>query len=275
MSEDAAAPTETGDDLEVIARDPLAMPKPVLDFLARDGWGKHHLEWHTVRQWDRIGKEGQDWAKGQGWARADIQEGQKGNGLEFLAMHRVMISLLVERFPKNKDLWVGWTTPPTDPLDSADPLPHGKTDAFDPIKAKALDKLTNDLDSFADDDALGLYIETTLRPTAQKPDGRATDKTAGVHNYLHVRWMDPDSKIDIGDPSVNLQNKRFWRIHGWLESRWTEYRKIKNRSDDDPKYQAAISKARAMLAGGGIKAPPGPYQPPPRSLTKFFENDEP
>ena len=33
------------------------------------------------------------WAQKQGWTRADIQEGEKGNGLEFLAMHRAMMNL--------------------------------------------------------------------------------------------------------------------------------------------------------------------------------------
>ncbi|MBC7051894.1 hypothetical protein G6O46_23050, partial [Salmonella enterica subsp. enterica serovar Enteritidis] len=113
--------------------------------------------------------------------------------------------------------------------------PATDTATFDANKAAAIDKLQNHLADFTSDDELGLFLETTLRPTARDPNARASDKSAGLHNYLHYRFQDANSKIDIGDPSVNLQNKRFWRLHGWIESRWTEFRKIKNLSEDDPK----------------------------------------
>lgn len=276
-SSDGQAPVGSDDDMEVIAADPLAMPQPILGFLKTNNWGKHHLEWHTVRQWDLLGPSDQAWAKRQRWARADIQEGAKGNGLEFLAMHRTMIRMLTTKFPESKDLFDGWKTPPTDPNDSADPLPNGGTAAFDADKAKGIEKLQNHLDDFASDDDLGLFIETSMRPTAQDPKARCADRSAGVHNYLHNRWMDENSKIDIGDPSVNLQNKRFWRIHGWIESRWTTFRTMKHLTEDDPAYQAAMKKAELML-GTGLKGIPGDGsndEPPPKSLRKFFEHQDP
>ncbi|HEY8079764.1 MAG TPA: hypothetical protein VIF62_36790, partial [Labilithrix sp.] len=114
-------PTGNDDDMEVIAADPLAMPKPVLTFLRDNGWGNHHLEWHTVRNWDRLGPSDQSWAKKQGWARADVQEGATSNGLEFLAMHRVMIRTLIAKNPSSADLFNGWTSPPTSCSDKNDP----------------------------------------------------------------------------------------------------------------------------------------------------------
>ncbi|HEY8073704.1 MAG TPA: hypothetical protein VIF62_06340, partial [Labilithrix sp.] len=127
-----------------------------------------------------------------------------------------------------------------------------------------------------DDDDFGLFLETSLRPTKQDPNGRATDKGAGIHNYIHNRYSDPNSKIDIGDPSVNLQNKRFWRLHGWIESRWTAFRTLKKLSDNDPQYQAALMRADTMLNHSAKGLPGGTYgatEPPPSSLTKFFENN--
>lgn len=268
---------DTGsDDEELIARDPNAMPKPILTFLKSEAWGDHHLEWHTVRQWDRLGPDDQAWAKGQHWSRADLQEGQKGNGLEFLAMHRVMIRKLVDKFPANKELFNGFDVPPTECSDKADPCGPESQGPFDAKKREAIDKLQNHLADFKSDDDLGLYIETSLRPTARDPQARSTDKSAGIHNYLHVRFMDPNSKIDVGDPSVNLQNRHFWRIHGWLENRWTEFRKIKKLSDSDPAYLAAIKKGEDMFTTR-MKGPitGAPRTPPPDSLRKFFENDEP
>jgi len=264
----------SGDDQDITA-DPLAMPKPVLDFLKTNSWGQHHLEWHTVRQWDLLGKNDQAYAKRQGWARADVQEGAKGNGLEFLAMHRVMIRTLTGKYSANADLFHGWDKPPTDCNDKNDPCTEHAD--FDADRLKAIDKLQNHLADFKDDDELGLYLETSSRPTSKDPNARATDKSAGLHNYMHNRFADEHSKIDIGDPSVNLQNKRFWRLHGWIEERWTEFRKLKGLDENDPAYAAAIQKAEDMLATklagalGGARDVP---EPPPSSLTKFFEQDD-
>jgi hypothetical protein len=257
---------------EVIAADPLSMPKPLLTFLRTEGWGSHHLEWHTVRQWDRLSAADQAYARRQGWARADLMEGAKGNGLEFLAMHRVMIRKLTAKFPANADLFAGWEKPPTVNADKNDPSTD--TAAFDANKAAAIDKLQNHLADFKSDDELGLYIESTLRPTAADPNARAADKSAGLHNYLHYRFQDGSSKIDLGDPSVNLQNKRFWRLHGWIESRWTAFRTLKHLSEDDPKYRAALKKGEDMFVvkpRGPIGK--GPPEAPPESLRKFFTKD--
>jgi hypothetical protein len=186
------------------------MARPLVTFLRTQDWGTHPLEWHTVRQWDRLSPSDQPYAKRQHWARADMMEGAKGNGLEFLAIHRSMIRLLTARFPKNGDLFAGWTAPPTVNGDANDPSTDSA--AFDPSRSLALDKLQNHLADFETNDELGLYIETTLRPTMSDPNARAADKSAGLHNYLHYRFQDGHSKIDMGDPSVNLQNKRFWRV---------------------------------------------------------------
>jgi hypothetical protein len=251
------------------------MPKPILDFLSAQGWGNHHLEWHTVRQWDLLSASDQSWAKGQHWSRADMQEGQKGNGLEFLAMHRVMIRLLTTKFPTDIALFQGFDQPPTECSDKTDPCgPGSQGQDFDADKASAIDKIQNHIADFASDDDFGLYLETSLRPTSTDPNARADDKSAGIHNYLHNRFMDPKSKIDVGDPSVNLQNKHFWHIHGWIENRWTEYRKLKGLTESDPAYQAALKKGEDMFAlkASGALGGPAP-DPVPPSLAKWFENN--
>ena len=273
-ADDVSSPDPQGDAQdEVIAADPLAMPKPLVTFLRTQDWGTHHLEWHTVRQWDRLSASDQAYAKRQGWARADIMEGAKGNGLEFLAMHRAMIRLLTSKFPEDASLFSGWTAPPTNNADKNDPATD--TAAFDPAKLPALDKVQNHLADFKTDDELGLYIETSLRPTMADPNARAADKSAGIHNYLHFRFQDGNSKIDMGDPSVNLQNKRFWRLHGWIESRWTAFRTLKHLTENDPTYQAALKKGEDMFAMklGGPMGGKGLSEPPPESLRKFFAKD--
>src|ERR1700733_6328812 len=160
------------DDEDVVSADPLAMPKPMLTFLKSNDWGSHHLEWHTSRQWDLLQPSDQAWAKKQGWSRASIQEGATGNGLEFLAMHRVMIRTLTDKFPSDKALFDGWDAPPTNPDDPQDKVPSGAVKTFDLDKEKAIDKLANHLDDFDSDDDIGLYIETSLRPTSSDPSAR-------------------------------------------------------------------------------------------------------
>lgn len=117
--------------------DPV-LPTPIRNWMRARNWGIHHLEWHTVRQWDRLAPGEQRAAERQGWRRYPIQEGQDGNGLEFLVMHRAMIELLRETFPADAGLFVGWTVPPTDPADPNDPLPNGATTPFDPNKAAGI-----------------------------------------------------------------------------------------------------------------------------------------
>ena len=40
----------------------------------------------------------------------------------------------------------------------------------------------------------------------------------------------------------------FWRIHGWIDARWTAYRKAKGLDDaTDPTYLAALQDAQQWL----------------------------
>jgi hypothetical protein len=223
------------------------MPKSILDYEAANAWGNHHVEWHVERRWDLLSSSDLSWAKSQKFTRATTQEGQKGNGLEFLAMHRVMMDMLIGKFPKYKYLFNGWETPPTNPRDKSNPLPHNGNDAFDDNMLNAISQLETKLDSFQSDDDLGLYVETALRPTASNPSAHSSDLSTGIHNYLHNRFADSSNPVDIGDPSVNLGNQLFWRLHGWIDARWTAYREAKGFSNDDPAYQAALEDAMTHM----------------------------
>ena len=221
----------------------LKMPADIVAWERSQGWPDHHIEWHTERRWDLMAADDVKWATDQGWSRSPVQEGQATNGLAFLAMHRVMISTLEQNFPTRAALFAGWTTPPTNPKDSQSPLPNNATTRFDAQMKKAIDKIQNHIDEFESDDDFGLYLETNLRPVAGTPDTRSDDPTAGLHNYMHVRFQDPKSPIDVGDPTKNLYNQIFWRLHGWIDARWTAFRKVKGLKDSDPTYQAALTEA--------------------------------
>jgi hypothetical protein len=255
-----------------VVNDPMAMPSDVIAFEDARGWGTHHLEWHTERQWDLLDKSDLAWAKKQGWKRADIQEGAPGNGFDFLVMHRAMIGILLQQFPNDANLFAGWTSPPTDPSDPNNP---GASGAFDPNMVKAIDTLMNHLDQFATEDDFGRFLETSLRPVKGSPKAKSSDPTTGIHNYLHNRFSNGNSPVDLGDPSKNLGNQLFWRLHGWIDSRWTAYRQLKNLSDSDPAYLAALQNATNMFSSMKMGGPlgGGDDSGAPDSLTKFFEQE--
>jgi hypothetical protein len=262
-----------GSSAAAASTDPLEMPAAIVSYEVAGKWGTHHLEWHTERQWDLLDKSDLAWAQKQGWKRADIQEGAPGNGFEFLVMHRAMLTILRGKFPSNVDLFSGWTAPPTSAT-KADPLPSG-TAAFDPEMLKALDTIANHIDTFTTDDAFGLYVETNLRPVAGNPQATSTDPTVGLHNFIHNRFSDPSSPIDMGDPSKNLANKIFWQLHGWIDARWSAVRAENNLSDSDPAFQAALKNAEDMYTEGmNMGLTEGATDDaPPSSLTQFFEQE--
>jgi hypothetical protein len=237
-------------------------------------WGTHHLMWHTVRRWDLLDPESLDYAIKHGWSRAQFQEGVAGNGLEFLAMHRVMLQRLLAAFPhETKKMIRAWRSPPTDPLDPENPLPDGQVTPFDPDLIRGIHALHECIHRYehcrVTDDELGLFVETRLMPTPDDPAHRTSDLRRGIHNYLHNRWADPASPIDLGDPMVNLENILFWRLHGWIDRIWTEFRDAAGEDDaTDAVYQAALKNAEMEM---DMIEPTATVLPP--ELAQFFEWD--
>jgi hypothetical protein len=237
--------------------DPL-MPDEIVTFMVSRDWGSHHLHWHVVRIWDLLTDADRQWAESQGWSRYLVQEGEEGNGLQFLAMHRVMIRTLQQAFPQHGNLFAGWNQPPTDPADVNDPLPGGAATPFHPEMQRAIGRLHGELPSFDGEDGFGTYVETTLRPFPNDPRRRAAERSSGIHNYIHNRFADQNSSVNMGDPTVNILNQRFWRLHGWIDARWSAYRTASGRQDTDPRYVEALEEAEHHMAlpapGGALRA---------------------
>src|SRR5258705_7274781 len=220
------------------------MQQEIIDWMNARHWGMHHVIWHLTRIWDLIDPQARAWVQQNGGSRANRQEGEAGNGLDFLAMHRVMLRQLKQQFPGSVNLFNGWPQPPTNPDDPTDPVPDNHTPRpFSENMATAVTRLQNNIPGFQSDDELGSYIETRLRPVPGDPRNQSTDPTTGIHNYLHNRFSDTTSAIDMGSPMVNLQNQRFWRLHGWIDNRWSAFRTAKNLSENEPAYQQALAAA--------------------------------
>lgn len=183
-----------------------ALPTAITFWMQNLDWGMHHLRWHAERQWDLQTPAVQAQLAAQGWSRAARQEGTPGNGWDFLLMHRAMIQILKQQFPANSSLFLGWATPPTNPNDVNDPVPNSAP--FSPSMLNAINRLSTNLASFTTEDELGLYIETRLRPVPGNPANFSPDASTGIHNYIHNRFSDDSSPINLGDPSVNLARTR-------------------------------------------------------------------
>lgn len=64
------------------------MPTEIVTWMRERDWGTHHIYWHATRQWDLLEPQEQAQLEVAGQTRATVQEGQAGNGWEFLIMHR-------------------------------------------------------------------------------------------------------------------------------------------------------------------------------------------
>ena len=187
------------------------------------------------------------YANAQRWQRAALQEGEPGSGFEFLIMHRAMFHLLLQHFPDAQHLLRGWHTPPQDPSDADDPVNNRAT--FDAGKAGGIAVIEAAAAHFQGEDEFGLFLETNIRPTPADPTHRDPDARLGVHNYLHNRWTDTTSDVNLGDPKVNIFNRRFWKLHGWIDHQWWRFRAAKGLADDDATYLAELEHYRHMMSG--------------------------
>lgn len=221
------------------------MPAEILAYMNACQWSTHHAAWHGARIWHLIGDAGKAFVTRHAGGQASRQEGAPGNGMDFLAMHRVMLETLRTGFPTHSRLLDGWVTVPIDPNDPNDPKPQNLTPAaFDSKRIDAVRRIEDDIGSYKDDDDLGLFIQTRLRPLPNDPRRTSTDPTVGLHNYLHERFSSPGSGVDMERSDENFKNQRFWRLHGWIDARWQAFREAKHLGPNDPVYVAAMKEQR-------------------------------
>ncbi len=223
------------------------------------GWGEHHDQWHYEQRydfWRHLAARGDAGAAqvvaygdAKGWKRAAHQEGAPGHGLHFLAMHRAMFQLLAERFPQHRPYLAGWPTPPQDPADRDDPVPGGVP--FAPEKAQGIVVVeTQPSRSPRMTTSPSSSKRISGRPPPIRRTGPRIGKPACTTGSTN-RWTDPDSPVNLGDPTVNIFNARFWRLHGWIDRMWSAYRTARGASDDEPRYRELLESYRHMMAHGG------------------------
>ncbi|UVC06849.1 hypothetical protein IHQ71_16495 [Rhizobium sp. TH2] len=248
------------------------MPEDMIAWMTDRNWGPHHDQWHFERRWDfwharaargapeDVGVQAYiDSKVALGYGRSPLQEGEAGNGEDFLFMHRAMLQLLVANFTQSIHFLRGWATLPQDNADMDDPVPPNPAgappnpakDASHPKMAEAITRVEARAPEFPSDEELGLFLQTKMRPVPGDAFRESPDKAAGLHNYLHNRWSDGTSPIDIGRPLVNTFNQRFWKLHGWIDHQWWRFRRSKGMNDGDAAYQTKLKLYLDMMNQSG------------------------
>jgi hypothetical protein len=155
-------------------------------------------------------------------------------------MHRHMIQMFKSAFPLHADLFAGWSHVPRTRLDPENPTPWRTLVWSDDNLAgfDILEHIEDHLDEFPDDDALGVFIESTFMWTPEEPFVELNMVGSGVHGALHNQWAVSRSPANLGRTDTALPNYVFWKLHGFVDDVWSRYRTAKGLRDEDPEYRA-------------------------------------
>jgi hypothetical protein len=233
------------------------VPPKVAAFLGALGWAEEHDDWHNIRRFDQICRD-VDWKDvrdrdapqcpraqklvDRGLWRAPIQEGAPGDGYAFLVMHRHMLQAMREAYPEHPELFSGFSHVPLKKDDPENPMPDREI-VWSAAQLSAIDKLSHiedHLTEFPTEDDLALYMEVPFRWTPEDPQSFQKDESRGIHTALHSQWSIPGSPIFLGNTKNDVNNRIFWKLHGWLDDIWQRYRVAKGISDEDPAYMDAL-----------------------------------
>jgi len=200
-------------------------------YLADRHMREHHALWHYVRMaWPAILAGRQKQLTAMGW-NPPRYRGDGNSGVDFLAMHRNMlreVQAFIQHASLNDDIQ-GWTDIPWDPNDQDWPMPPAYPGMPEPEwKQSAATQLFSGLakDQFCADSWLKQHSLDYLGSQIEN----------GIHDWMHVHWSAApwftwDSGKDISDPQNDWLaspysshvNKHFWKIHGWIDARITQW----------------------------------------------------
>jgi len=216
----------------------------VKSYLAQKEVRAHHGLWHYVRvAWPSLSPARQVQFEKAGF-RPPRLRGDFLSGLDFLAMHRMMISDLRSKFPKTP-IPAGWNTVPFEPHDPEWPMPP----TYDQIPEPA----------WKESAATKHFEQESHRFPPLKPDGKKVASLAttkyqnmsldylgrrienGIHDWMHIHWsakpwFQGEMGQDINDvrndwlasPYASHVNILFWKIHGWINDRVDDWARANN-----------------------------------------------
>lgn len=152
-----------------------------------------------------------------GWRPTRLR-GQFGHGIDFIHMHRVMISnvdnILAGEGDANWPKVEGWAEPPILEEDADWPMPQRDQPGFGPGRRMSLDvnakaaRQAEVIQYFSDFDSYAAYVEDH------------------IHDGLHGMFSEPrpadanDVSVNgdwLGSPFSSHVNSYFWKLHGWVD----------------------------------------------------------
>lgn len=212
------------------------LPTDIVTMLATRDMREHHDNWHLVRRPDLLRRESAQrraQLRSRGWI-APRAQGDSGSGIDFLYMHRKMIEQVNAELARIADPQYpqieGWTHIPSDPVDPDWPVPDwpGAPSFFTEAKSEAA------LDQYLQLASERYTNEEWLATVTLDELGREIE--SGIHGWFHLRWSappwftgDPAQQIDdpandfLGDPYSSHVNEVFWKLHGWIDDRITQW----------------------------------------------------
>jgi hypothetical protein len=192
-AEDPRDSTMTGELVRIVTSDngtpddpsddeyELLLPQEILDWLKEQNWLQEHGDWHNIRRWDQsctgTGAGGScalaDTMTKRGLSRAPIQEGEPGDGYDFLVMHRHMIRGLEQAFPRHFEQIRGFRYVPTGKDDPENPIPwidvRWSADQLEAIDM--MENIARHLDLFTSEDDYAKWVQFGDRFAGGFPGG--------------------------------------------------------------------------------------------------------
>lgn len=164
VTNDNGTPDEPSDD-----QYDVLLPQEMLDWLEEQNWIQEHGDWHAIRRWDQGCQrstsggscQSTDALTARGLSRAAIQEGEPGDGYDFLLMHRHMIRGFQEAFPKHVEQIRGFHGVPTSKDDPENPIPwvdvRWSDDQLDTIDF--MENIAQHIDAFTSEDDYAKWVQ--------------------------------------------------------------------------------------------------------------------
>lgn len=220
------------------------LPAAVKAMLADERHRTHHHLWHFVRNeeaWNNLTGQQRSELTAAGWA-APRYNAQPGSGVDFLGMHREMIRMTNGAFSNLGDPnWtkvIGWNPIPWE-NDNADwPVPEWQS-ATPPWST---DAQWQEFTNLANHARSAVRI-AEMRQVAERfrdeaylksvsLDRLGIDMEWSIHGWMHMRWsgapaddafaVEPQNDW-LFFPWSSHVNKTFWKLHGWIDERITDW----------------------------------------------------
>lgn len=223
------------------------LPSSVKGMLASEGHRVHHHLWHFVRNeqnWNNLTQGDKDSLTADGWAAPRFDQ-QPGSGIDFLGMHREMIQMTNNAMAAAGDPnWtsvIGWNPIPFEDDDADWPVPHWQP-APPPWADPNLWQEFTDLANHARSDAridemktIAAIFRDPARLATMTLDELGIQMEWSIHGWMHMRWSGaPADDAFSSDPNNDWLflpwsshvNKNFWKLHGWIDERITDWEAV-------------------------------------------------